>query len=101
MEKRLFGFARLPAPSICPDCGGKLGPIQNGVTYDKKYRETSPPQVRLQRLGVWRFCDCGCFVTWSCVTLGDTFRGSHGWKRRHVMPLFDDGKVVLLVDDRG
>ena len=98
MEKRLFGFARLPAPSICPDCGSKLGPIRHGLDFK------DPQHVREalgRQVGSYRFCDCGCFITWSCVTLGDTFRGSHGWKRRHVMPLFDDQAVILLVDDRG
>lgn len=93
MEKRLFGFARKPAPEFCPDCGNKLGPIQYGPTYER-YVKTSPKLV--DGCTTWRFCNCGCFIRWSWLNS----RGGQGWKRHHVMPLFDDGAVIQVTDDR-
>src|SRR6266849_770427 len=88
-NEQRFGFAHKPMPSKCPDCQGKLGPVEHGHKYDKQFKLVSPSFVD----GFWRACSCGCVVTWSWMP------GGQGFIRRHVLPLFDDRFVLQIVDD--
>jgi len=77
-----FGFSGKKSPSICPDCQAKLGSLKVGREYDRKYKLVSPSFIVDQ---IYRECSCGCVVQWSWPNV---------FKRRHVLPLFDDRLVI-------
>ena len=82
MHSGTFGFSRTKAPDHCPDCNRKLGPIQ--------YNRHLPHQQYAERSDrFYRLCSCGCYIEWAWP---------NAWKRRHVMPIFDDRLVIQDTD---
>lgn len=93
MESR-FGMSRKVAPSKCPDCNNKLGPINHGRKFNRQYKLVSPSFV--DGTTIYRECSCGCVIQWGCDIGPNHYH--QVWKRRHVLPLFDDKQVIQIVD---
>lgn len=93
-ERTKFGFAQKTMPATCPDCSGKLGPIQHGLKFDVEYRLVSPSFV--DGCVIWRKCECGCVVTWGADVGKNHYH--QVFFRRHVLPIFDDRYVLQIVD---
>lgn len=91
-----FGFAKKTMPAKCPDCNSKLGPINHGTKFDSKYKLVSPSFV--DNCMIWRECNCGCVIVWGCDIGPNHYH--QVFKRRHVLPIFDDKLVLQIVDKK-
>jgi hypothetical protein len=69
-DRTKFGLAKKPAPTQCPDCNGKLGPVTYSMHLSRNRDNTFTRECP----------SCLCYIEW---TFPET------WKRRHKMPLFE------------
>lgn len=60
-----------------------MGPVLYGRQLDKNFRTTSPSFV--DNSTHYRQCRCGCVIVWGYPNV---------FKRRHVLPIMDDGLVL-------
>jgi len=83
MNEQRFGFARKTMPSKCPDCGLKMSEVK----YDNKHWRHLWGSASAPRH--YRECACGCLVVWAYPAV---------FQRRHILPLFDDKQILMVVD---
>jgi hypothetical protein len=77
------------APKKCLDCDKKL---------PKPVHGDYPAQAKLSYIidrGWFIQCDCGAWYQWA---FDDTRMNGGVWKRRHIMPIFDDRLRIELTD---